>query len=33
LLQEFASWKAQHVPREMNSRADALANEAMDRGA
>jgi ribonuclease HI len=31
-LQEFASWKAQHVPREMNSRADALANEAMDRG-
>ena len=33
LLQKFASWKAQHVPREMNSRADALANEAVDRGA
>jgi len=33
ILQEFASWEAQHVPREMNSRADALANEAMDRGA
>jgi ribonuclease HI len=33
LLEEFSSWKAQHVPREMNSRADELANEAMDRGA
>jgi len=33
LLEEFASWKAEHVPREMNSRADALANAAMDRGA
>jgi ribonuclease HI len=33
ILQEFVSWEAQHVPREMNSRADALANEAMDRGA
>ncbi len=33
MLEEFASWKAEHVPREMNSRADALANEAMDRGA
>ena len=33
MLQEFASWKAEHVPREMNSRADALANEAMDAGA
>lgn len=33
MLDQFASWKAQHVPREMNARADALANEAMDRGA
>ncbi|MGO8704363.1 MAG: ribonuclease HI family protein [Candidatus Brocadiia bacterium] len=33
MLEEFASWEAEHVPREMNSRADALANEAMDRGA
>jgi len=32
LLQEFSSWRAEHVPREMNARADALANEAMDRG-
>ena len=33
MLDQFASWKAQHVPREMNARADALANEAMDRRA
>ena len=33
LLKGFPSWKAQHVPRELNSRADELANEAMDRGA
>jgi ribonuclease HI len=32
MLDQFASWKAQHVPREMNARADALANEAIDRG-
>jgi ribonuclease HI len=33
MLDQFASWKAQHVPRAMNARADALANEAMDRRA
>jgi len=32
MLQEFAAWRAEHVPREQNSRADALANEAMDDG-
>ena len=33
LLQGFPSWRAEHVRREMNWRADALANEAMDCGA
>jgi ribonuclease HI len=33
MLRKFASWEAQYVPREMNSRADALANQAMDAGA
>jgi ribonuclease HI len=33
MLEEFPSWKVEHVPREMNSRADTLANEAMDAGA
>ena len=33
LLREFSAWRVEHVPREMNARADALANEAMDRGA
>jgi ribonuclease HI len=32
LLAEFASCKIEHVPRERNSRADALANEAIDGG-
>ena len=32
LLPAFDSWKAQHVYREQNKRADELANEAMDRG-
>ncbi len=32
LLDRFASWRAEHVRREANSRADALANEAMGRG-
>ncbi len=31
LLQTFDSWTLEHVPREVNDRADALANEAMDR--
>ena len=30
-LARFAHWSARHVPREQNSRADALANEALDR--
>jgi len=30
LLRKFDSWKARHIPREENVRADALANEAMD---
>lgn len=30
-LMRFATWSAEHVPREQNSRADALANEALDR--
>ena len=29
-LQSFAQWEVQHVPRAKNSRADALANQAMD---
>lgn len=33
LLGEFAAWRAEHIPRELNARADALANEAMDRRA
>jgi len=32
LLSGFAQWKAVHVPREENSVADGLANEAMDQG-
>ena len=31
-LREFVSWRAEHVPREMNAHADSLANRAMDRG-
>jgi len=30
LLQAFEEWSLQHVPRELNDRADALANEALD---
>ncbi|WP_248515084.1 ribonuclease HI [Salinarchaeum laminariae] len=30
LLQQFEEWSLQHVPRELNDRADALANEALD---
>lgn len=30
LLQQFASWELSHVPREINDRADRLANEALD---
>lgn len=30
-LARFAHWSARHVPREQNSRADSLANEALDR--
>ena len=33
LLGGFETWRAMHVPREENSIADGLANEAMDRGA
>lgn len=32
LLAEFDSWSLQHVPREINDRADDLANEALDDG-
>ena len=32
VLEKFASWRAEHIPRELNTRADALANQAMDRG-
>ena len=32
-LRGFLSWRAEHVRREMNTRADALANDAMDRHA
>jgi len=31
LLSKIPAWRAQHVPREANARADELANEAMDR--
>ena len=31
LLSQFKSWEARHVPRAQNGRADALANEALDR--
>jgi ribonuclease HI len=31
LLSGFSGWSASHVPREENSRADALANAALDR--
>lgn len=30
LLETFENWTLQHVPRELNDRADALANEALD---
>jgi len=30
LLTQFAAWKIEHVPREQNSRADALVNRAID---
>lgn len=30
LLEEFADWSLSHVPRELNERADRLANEAFD---
>lgn len=33
LLSRFETWRAEHIPREENSLADALANEAMDKGA
>jgi ribonuclease HI len=32
LLSEFDSWSIEHVPRELNERADELANEALDDG-
>jgi ribonuclease HI len=32
LLERFEEWTLQHVPRESNERADALANEALDEG-
>jgi ribonuclease HI len=32
LLDRFPAWRARHVPRELNARADELANQAMDRG-
>jgi ribonuclease HI len=31
LLSKLEGWEAEHVPREQNGRADALANEAIDR--
>jgi len=31
LLETFETWRAEHIPREQNLRADSLANEAMDR--
>jgi ribonuclease HI len=30
LLERFESWSLEHVPREVNERADELANEALD---
>jgi ribonuclease HI len=30
LLEEFDRWSIAHVPREVNDRADRLANEALD---
>ena len=30
LLEAFDEWSIEHVPREINERADALANEAFD---
>jgi ribonuclease HI len=32
LLKEFREWSIEHVPREINDRADELANEALDDG-
>jgi len=32
LLEEFGEWSIEHVPREINDRADELANEALDDG-
>lgn len=32
LLREFDDWTIEHVPREVNERADDLANEVLDRG-
>ena len=32
LLGSFRSWRAEHIPRAQNARADMLANQAMDRG-
>jgi ribonuclease HI len=32
LLTEFDRWSIEHVPREINDRADQLANEALDDG-
>ena len=32
LLTEFDEWTLEHVPREVNDRADGLANEALDQG-
>jgi len=32
LLANFATWNAEHVPREQNRRADALANQGIDNG-
>ncbi|QZA88953.1 ribonuclease HI family protein [Salinarchaeum sp. IM2453] len=32
LLSEFSDWELTHVPREVNNRADSLANEALDHG-
>jgi ribonuclease HI len=32
LLTRFSAWRAVHVPRERNTEADRLANEALDRG-
>ena len=31
LIEAFASWRIEHIPRERNARADDLANQAMDR--